>query len=210
MSALALPLDMTCTIHGNGGNMSLRFVEDTSARAPGTIEIIGGSNNSAWTVRIDGDDKTPATQTTSNPGEVPIKPGDEITWSVTGSFHGVSFTSEDAADDVLDFSASVGFGTKNIGNGKFTWGTDGKGPGTTLAVATVKGSAFLEIGQMFVGESANESFDEAYQAAASAAQDELVTADQLIDIEVVSIKGERGGIAGIENLVVTVQATVRE
>jgi plastocyanin len=62
--------------------------------------------------------------------------------------------------------------------------------------------------ESFVGNSSKESFDEAYRDAMNQAQRRLGggMADAMIHAEVVSTKGERGGIGGVRRLTVTIRA----
>jgi hypothetical protein len=64
--------------------------------------------------------------------------------------------------------------------------------------------------QIFTGVSNTESYDEAYRDAVNKAQTALNTggADRLIKVRVLSVDGERGGIAGLQRLRVTITARI--
>lgn len=67
------------------------------------IEIFGAAEDRTnWHLRIDGVD-----QPESNPLEIPVGPGDTITWSVEGGSHGVVFESEAKAVSLLSFQPVV-------------------------------------------------------------------------------------------------------
>jgi len=129
-------LKATCPEHG-AANMTLEFVrEDGQGRK---VEITGDNSTSLWTVKIDGKDVTPGTQTDKNPGQVKLHVGDKITWKITGSTHGIVFPTQKDAEAMFDFDAKqskpLGKSTSVTG---FTWGTDKFSAADPLAVATVK------------------------------------------------------------------------
>jgi plastocyanin len=132
----AAPLKLTCTVHGVA-NMTLQF--EREAGAARVVEITGTTSGARWTVKVDGTDVTPATQTSASPGQVKLHADDKVTWTVTGSNHGIAFPTQAAAEAMFMFDASMGkpLGASTAKPG-FTWGTGSFGPTTTLAVATVK------------------------------------------------------------------------
>jgi len=66
-------------------------------------------------------------------------------------------------------------------------------------------------GEVFFGVSHDESYDAAYRNAVDQAHKKLGTgrADALISVEVLSVEGERGGIAGARTLKVTIRARLK-
>lgn len=62
--------------------------------------------------------------------------------------------------------------------------------------------------RQFKGTSQRESYDEAYRLAVEQAEDGLTggSADRLLQTRVVSVTGQRGGIAGVRKLTVTIEA----
>jgi plastocyanin len=133
---ISSPLRMTCSVHGVA-NMTLQF--ERESRAVRKVEITGTSSGARWTVKVDGTDVTPATQTSASPGKVKLQDGDEVTWNVTGSNHGIVFPTQAEAEAVFAFDKTMGkpLGASTAKPG-FTWGTGNFGATTTLAVATVK------------------------------------------------------------------------
>src|SRR5436305_15143190 len=81
-------LRMTCSVHGVA-NMTLQCSRESGAGR--TVEITGTASGARWTVKVDGTDVTPATQSSASPGQVKLHTGDKVTWTVTGSNHGIVF-----------------------------------------------------------------------------------------------------------------------
>src|SRR5687768_17529040 len=73
-------LMMTCAEHGNGV-MTLKFVREAGAAR--SVEVIGEASATKWTVKINGEDATPPTQTLNSPGVVPVHVADTITFKVS-------------------------------------------------------------------------------------------------------------------------------
>jgi len=113
-------LIMTCAQHGNGV-MTLKFVREAgSARS---VQVIGQVNSTRWTVKIDGQDATPPTQTLDNPGIVPVHVSDTIAFKVENPRHGILFLSEDLARRFLDFDEADGKPLDDRApKGEFDWG----------------------------------------------------------------------------------------
>lgn len=216
-------LRMTCFVHGPD-MMTLEFLrEDGEAR---DIEIIGGGNVSKWTVKIDGTDVTPEPQTLTNPGQVRLHDEDRITWKVEGFAHGLLFATKQEAEALFEFDTNEGQPLDDRARlPDFNWGTESFGPGTTLAVATVRpavldpdhtmplvGAPDVDHVGVFIGVSENESFDEAYKKAVEAAVkalDDPNRTDEHYVFEVFKISGERGTIAGLSQLKVMILAEVK-
>lgn len=128
---------MTCAQHGNGV-MTLKFVREAGTAR--SIEVIGQTSPAKWTVKIDGIDATPPTQTLNSPGTVAVHVADTITFKVKNPRHGILFLSEDLARRFLDFDEAAG---KPLDDrppkGEFDWGTDKfNGPSDVLAIAKVR------------------------------------------------------------------------
>lgn len=81
-----------------------------------------------------------------------------------------------------------------------------------LGLATDDSDAADAVGELFVGVSADESYDAAYRNAVDQAQRKLGEgiADALISVKVVSVDGERGGIAGVRTLRATIRAQLKK
>jgi len=133
-------LTMTCAQHGNEV-MTLKFVRETGEAR--SVKVIGQANTSRWTVTIDGQDATPATQTLANPGVVAVHVADTIEFKVETSLHGIIFLSEELARGFLDFDKGAGQPLDNRPpKGEFDWGTEKfDGPDDVLAVANVRALA---------------------------------------------------------------------
>ena len=131
-------LMMTCAVHGNA-NMTLKFVPEPGIAR--RIEVVGAASTARWTVLVDGNIVPLPTQTLANPGTVPVHTGDQITFKVEASRHGILFLSEEEARAVLDFDEPAGkpLATR-MPKGEFDWGTEGFGANNVLAVATVRES----------------------------------------------------------------------
>jgi hypothetical protein len=133
------PLKMTCNEHG-ANNMTLQFErEEGTGRM---VEITGNNSTTLWTVLIDGQVKTPPTQTKEAPGKVLLHVGDKLTWKVTGSTHGIVFPTQQAAEAMFEFDLKM---SKPLRDDTlvagFTWGTARFSAADPLAVATVKPAA---------------------------------------------------------------------
>ncbi len=128
---------MTCAQHGPGA-MTLRFVREAGAAR--SVEVTGQTNITKWTVKINGQDATPLTQTLNSPAAVAVHPADTITFKVENPRHGILFLSEQLARGFLEFDEAAGKPlSERPPKGNFHWGTDKfSGPNDILAVAKVR------------------------------------------------------------------------
>jgi hypothetical protein len=172
--------------------------EDAKASNPhfaGTFGVFGSVQNAAQAIRHE--EASPRRVLQLFAGKTPMfrEPISQITLVVTGEGRKVIPANKIPFDSAVIRQA----GTNEGGN--VNGGAEARNPMDTQTGA-----------RQFTGTSQNESYDEAYRDAANQAYEKLsgAGADRIIGIEVLSVTGQRGGIAGLRTLSITIRAWVKE
>ncbi len=120
-------VNFECTVHKQ--NMAGVFQLDDGGA---TLQIDGAVVSGQVKWELNG---TPL----DNNSTIPIKPGDTIVFGVKSGTHGITFLDKAQSEAVFNFGSSASNFKPQPSIGPNAWGTDGAGPGTTLATLKVRG-----------------------------------------------------------------------